>query len=91
MGIGATVGPMEAKYGRRLADTPGWYQLVVWVLSGLMLVRGALGIAGLSFGIAALARGERRARPISAGIIAVLRPVITCGLMILMILVTLPA
>lgn len=90
VGIGATIGPMELEHGRQLTDTPGWYQLVVWVLGGLMLVWSVLGVAGLSFGIAALVRGEGRARPISAIILAVLGPVITFGLLILLILVTLP-
>ncbi|MCS6711366.1 hypothetical protein JSY14_04780 [Brachybacterium sp. EF45031] len=88
--IGATAGPMEAAHGRLLTDTPTWYQTLVWALGALTLLWSGLGLFGIGAAIAALVRGERPGRPVTAIVLAILAPVILFGLLTVLMLLTAP-
>lgn len=85
--LGGTVGPMEAEYGYYLSDTPNAYSNLAIVLLSLQGICTLLGLTGLIMGIFAIASNRGRTQGIIASVIAVLAPVISFGVFLIVSLV----
>lgn len=79
MGIGATIGPMEAEAGRYFGDTPESYQTLVTAAFASSILWGLMALAAMVAGVVALVRRERPGRAIAGLLLAVVAPALWFG------------
>lgn len=82
--LGLTVGPIEADYGSTIAEAPDWVGSLALALMGLQAVLTGVGITALVVGMVAAALHRGRVLGIVATIIAVLAPVVSFGVYIVL-------
>lgn len=79
---GLTLGPMEARHGRHLGDTPGSCQALLLALGAALLLCLVLGVIALVLGVLSLSRRGRSGAAITGILCGVLAPVAALGALI---------